>query len=144
MKQRTSTTEHLTSHLLKTSSKSSTDRTPMMRSTTGLTRRSDTNTRFRAYVTAIPALNREFVSDRMVNPVEWCHHKDDLGGVLEEVMKYGEKFQLSCHLKGVLSHVDWNPSRIIVWIPENMHPFLNILNHVEICCHAKQSRVKIF
>ena len=37
---------------------------------TGLTIRSDTNTRFRANVTAIPALNREFVSDRLVNPVE--------------------------------------------------------------------------
>ena len=36
---------------------------------TGLTRRSDTNTRFRAYVTAIPALNPEFVIDRLVNPV---------------------------------------------------------------------------
>ena len=45
------------------------DEKNMSFTSTGLTIRSDTNTRFRAYVTAIPALNREFVSDRMVNPV---------------------------------------------------------------------------
>ena len=38
---------------------------------TGLTIRSDTNARFRAGMDVTLALNRVFVSDRMVNPVVW-------------------------------------------------------------------------
>ena len=67
---------------------------------TGLTIRSDTNTRFRAHVTAIPALNREFVSDRMVNPVVYTYsmylHQHYLNSILAMTMcGDGHRFPMS-------------------------------------------------
>ena len=58
---------------------------------------------------------------------------------VEKVSKWGN-VSLSGHVQSLLSHVHWNPSRIIVWIPEIMYPSYQ---HVATGCYFVSKHARL-